>query len=254
MNLADLLAKLSYGPLSELAMAGEGSGVVPAASIPKLIIAINDALVKLYTRFSLERKTLVLETVDGIYAYRLTQEYAQTSSSNQPNKYIKDSVVYPFTGDVLQVVGVMGNAAKLPTDPEYITQPRLPVSDYIDLPLNDRNDRLSWHTTAFDTLSMDYPKTGDRYFVLYRAKHAPIPLVPANAAAVDIRLPDVLESALLAYVAYRIYGGMSMEMAVSKSRIHLQVYESECAELENQNLFNQSEASTNMKPVLHGWR
>lgn len=254
MNLTELLQKLSYGPLSELSVAGEGSGTVPAANIPRLVIPINDALNKLYARFNLQKRTIVLETVDGVYAYRLAPQFAQTSGSAEPNKYIKDSPAQPFTGDVLQVIDILGNQSALPVDPKYINQPRLEdENDYVSLPLNDRNDRLSWHTPSYDTLAMDYPKTGDRYFVQYRAKHAPIPLQPEETGAVEIRIPDVLETALLSSVAASVYGGMSMESAIGKAKLHGANYEAECAFHELQNTFLQFSEDTNVKPALRGW-
>lgn len=253
MNLTELLQKLSYGPLSELAIAGEGMGEVPIENIPKLIIPINDALTKLYARFTLAKETVILETVDGIYAYRLAARFAQLSGSDEPNKYLKDTVGHPFLDDVLQITDVLGNQAALPTDPNYITQPRLDENDYVALPLNDRNDRLSWHTTRYDTLSMDYPKTGDRYFIQYRAKHVPIPVVPADTDAIEILIPSTLEAALLAYVAKAIYGNMSMESALGKSRMHLAIYEEECAALEAKDAFSQFAESSNLKPQLRGW-
>lgn len=253
MNLTELLQKLSYGPLAELAVAGEGSGAVPPANVPRLVIPINDALRKLYTRFALQKRTVILETVDGVYAYQLAARFAQTSGSSEPNKYLKDTPAMPFLDDVLQVTDILGNLASLPTDPKYITQPRADENDYVPLALNDRNDRLSWHTLSYDTLGMDYPKTGDRYFIQYRAKHAPIPLQPADTSAVEIRLPDLLEPALLSSVAASVYGGMSMETALAKAQMHEKNYEMECQRLEGQDLFLQFNEGTNVKPALRGW-
>jgi len=125
----------------------------------------------------------------------------------------------------------------LPTDPKYLTQPRLDENNYIGLPLGDRNDPFSWHTLSYDTLGMDYPKTGDRYFIQYRAKHAAIPLQPADTDAIEIRMPEVLEKALLASAASTIYGQMSMESALAKSKLNADIYEVECVQFENRNAF-----------------
>jgi hypothetical protein len=253
MNLTELLQKLSYGPLAELAVAGEGSGVVPPANIPRLVIPLNNALTKLYARFKLQTRTMILETVDGVYAYRLAPQFAQLSGSTELNKYIKDTVDNPFLDDVIQVTSIMGNQASLPTDPHYITQPRSDTNDYVDLPMNNVNDRLSWHTLSYDTLGMDYPKTGDRYFIQYRAKHAPIPLQPADASLVEIHIPDQLELALLSSIAGAIYAGISSDTAVGKANMHAKAYEAECQRCELQDMFNQFSESTNLKPVLGGW-
>ncbi|WP_199097199.1 hypothetical protein [Dyella sp. ASV21] len=253
MNLSELLQKLSYGQLSELPIAGEGTGVVPEANIPKLVVRINDALAKLYARFDLQKRTVILETVDGVYAYQLAPQFAQTSGSSEPNKYLKDTVANPFLDDVLQVTAILANQAALPTDPNYITTPRLDENDYIPMPLNDVEDRLSWHTLSFDTLAMDYPKTGDRYFIQYRAKHAPIPLKPDDLDKVQIRIPSQLETALLSHIAGNVYAGMSMEMSLAKSQQLLALYEAECKFHEERDTFTQFNESGNVKPLLGGW-
>lgn len=254
MNLTELLQKLSWGPLAELSIAGEGSGFVPPENVPRLVIPINDVLRKLYARFALQKRTVILETVDGVYAYQLAPQFAQLSGSTEPNKYLKDTTANPFLNDVLQVTDILGNEAALPTDPKYVNQPRLDENNYVSLPLNDREDRLSWHALSYDTLSMDYPKTGDRYFVQYRAKHASIPLQPAEPGEIQIRIPEQLETALLSGVAACIYGGMSMEAALGKAKMHAGIYEEECLRLELADMFNQFVEATNTKPAKGGWR
>lgn len=234
MTLAELLQMLSYGPLSELAIGGNGSGTVPAGNIPKLVLRINAALTQLYTRFPLQLRTIAVATVDGLYHYPLRQEFAQTSASSEINKFIQDTVAEPFLGDVLAIASVADSAN-------------------VELPLNDRNDALSWHVTSYDTLSMGYPLTGTTFFVQYQAAHAPIPLVPNDPALVQIRLPRQLENALLACVAAKIYGGMSMEGALGKAQMHEAEYEKECSYHELNNTFGQSAESGNVKPALFGW-
>lgn len=253
MKLSELLQKLSYGQLSELAIAGEGTGKVPDENVPKLIVRINDALTALYTRFDLQKRSVILETADGVYAYQLAPQFAQLSGSSEIYKYIKDTVANPFLDDLLQITDVLGNQGALPTDPNYITVPRLEDNDWISLPLNDRNDRLSWHTLSYDTLAMDYPKTGDRYFIQYRAKHVPIPLQPTELNKIEIRVPAALETALLSHVAGNVFAGMSMESALGKSQMLLKTYEAECSLHELRDTFAQFNEGSNAKPAMGGW-
>lgn len=237
MNLATVLQQLSYGPLSELGIAGTGSGSIPAANVPKLVFHIGQALVALYTRFPLRLRTLELETVDGLYEYALRTPFAQTSSSTELNKYIKDSLADPFTGDVLKIVGI---------------QDALGCS----LPLNKRGDELSWFTTGYDTVKMDYPTTGVRYRIEYRARHAELPLNPATAEAqeaVQILIPPELLPALMAHVAGNVYGSMSMEGALAKSQGHLATYENECQLHEQTNTWDQHHEPHNTGIERGGW-
>lgn len=250
MTLAELFQKLSIGPLSDLPIAGEGSGTVPVENYAKLILRVNAALVALYTRFPLQLRTLTLTAVDGIQTYYLRTAFAQTSGSTEVNKYIQDTVADPFKGDVLMVAGVYDG-------------------EHAALPLNDRNDCKSWFTTSYDSLAMDYPATGDTYYIEYRARHAEIPLnvVPlVNGApppgatdpitiigAIDVRIPPQLETALLAHIAANMYGSVGSDAALAKSQMHLSQYEGECAFYEERNTFNQSFESTNVKPLQNGW-
>jgi hypothetical protein len=224
MNLDDLLKELSYGPLQDLAIGGNGSGVIPAESVPKVILRINNALTALYTRFPLQKRTIVIETVDGLASYHLRKDYAQTSSSTEVNKYIKDTVADPFLGDVLMV--------------EHVYD-----ANHCELPLNQRKDCRSWHTQAYDSLLMDYAKTGDRYFIEYRAAHALVPFTPADPALVEIRIPPALKLALQHHVAANIYGSMNGENVLAAMQKFLNQYEGECAFVENKNAVTQTEGT-----------
>lgn len=235
MNLANILSKLSLGPLSEQAAYGTGAGSVETDKIPQLVHHIGLGLTALYTRFPLLIRTLELETVDGLFEYPLQARFAQTSSSTEPNKFIKDSGFNPFTGDVLKVTGIQD------------------ARTGCDLPLNKRHDELSWYVTSYDTVRMGYPKTGDRYRIEYRARHAALEPNPTDPSTVEIRLPDELVPALLHYVAGQVYGGLSMEGALAKSQGHLTSYENECQLHEQTNTWDQHNEPHNTKFCAGGW-
>lgn len=233
MKLSEVFQKLSFGHLRELAVAVAGS--INSDDQPTLCVATNTALIALYTRFPLMLRELELETVDGRFEYPLRRDFALTSGSAEPIKFIKDSAGNLFTGDVLKVVGIIDGTSGDP------------------LPLNDRNHELSWFTAAYDVLRMGYPKTGDRYLVEYRAKHDDIPVVVSDPTQVEIAVPSVLETALLHHIAGTIYGGMSIEGALGKSQMHMAAYEAECGHHEQINTFDQWFAPSNLKPEIGGW-
>lgn len=235
MNLADVLTNLSLGPLSEQAAFGTGAGSVEADKVPKLVFHVGQALVALYTRFPLRMRSLELEVIDGIYEYPLQARFAQTSSSTEINKFIKDSIQDPFTGDVLRIVAVAYAATGC------------------ELPLNKRHDELSWFTTGYETIRMGYPKTGDRYRIEYRARHAALEVNPSDPAQVQIQLPNELLPALLAHVAGHVYGGLSMEGALAKSQGFLATYENECLLHEQGNTWDQHHVPQNTRFEQGGW-
>lgn len=235
MLLTEAHQKLAFGPLSELSIGGNGTGVIPPDKLPQVNFRINNALIALYTRFPLRLKTVELETVTGIHTYFLRREFAQTSPSTELNKYLKDHPSDPFLGDVSKIHGVIDAATGMP------------------LPLNDQHNELSWFLPSFDSLRMGYPRTGDRYWIEFRARHEEIPLQPQDPGTVELVLPPELHPAFLAHVAGHVYGNMSMEGALAKSQNHLATYEAECQFHEERNTFDQWATDSNIKMQLGGW-
>lgn len=234
VNIQTYLEKMSYGPLSDLAIAGKGSGLVPEKDVPKMMLAANAALIVLYTRFQLKRKQLHLRQIDGRTEYPLAPEFSLTSDSDETERFIIDSLESPFQGDILTVLGVKKN--------------QCPV------PLNDSNDPCSWHLNSFDVLSSPDSREGDFYLVEYLARHMELPLVPSETQMANkIQLPYQLEEAFLAYAGHKVYLGMNMEHSAAKASMLLSVFEAECVRLENSNTLNTYSSNSNLKPVLGGW-
>lgn len=233
MKLVTLLSDLSTGNLRELPQFGEGSGTVTPAGIPIAINAANGALEALYQRFPLETRMLVLEAIDGVHIYPLRSEFALTSGSSAPIKYIRDSVTEPFQDDLLAIEAVYD-------------------ADMVGLRLNDALHPDAVSTPGYDILGLPHPKTGDRYYISYRAAHPK--LAPnADPATTEIRVPTAALNAFKAHIAYCVFGGMGMEGALAKSQRWLQAYEGECQRLELANTLNQSMVDDNVKPQLRGW-
>lgn len=236
MNFSELLQKLSYGPLAELAIGGTGSGTVPSENIPKLAHHTNNALIALHTRFPLRLKVLDLETVDGIYEYFLRRQFATSSGSTEINKYIKDSMLAPFTGDLLKINSISD-------------------ANGCSLPLNQKGNELSWFTSGYDSLRMFYPVTGTVYKIEYRARHLALSVNPDNAEqeSFQLSIPPELEPALVAHIASGVYGSMSMEGALAKSQNFMATYENEVAIQENVNTWDQHHTAENAAFERGGW-
>lgn len=236
MKLDDVLLRIVQGPVGDLSLAANGvwSAVTPENRV-KLVHAVQTVLTALYTRFPLKTRTLTIGTVDGVFTYPLRAEFAATSTSREPNKFIQDSAADPFLGDVLMIEHVMDSQRN-------------------ELGLNDRRDAASWFTVAYDTLSMDYPLTGQNYFVQYRANH---PELDANLPleGQDVAIPPTLLRALLAGVAYEVFCTQTGENAVLKSQELQAKYESLCLEVEADNTVQSSVIDTRSDAILRGgWR
>ena len=215
MNLAQMLQRLAQGPVGDLKIGGDRTGTIPNEAIPEMVAKAQTALTELHTRFALSLKTLTIEVVSGVFLYPLRKEFAQSSGSTEIHKFIQDSAERPYTGDLISVEHVLD-------------------AQRCELPLNKRHDCTSWFLVAYDTLSMDYPVTGDTYFVSYRADHAP--LDPAgNLEAQQIRIPAALEEAFLAKLGYEVFCTQTGENAIAKAAELRAKYELACAEIEARN-------------------
>lgn len=234
MKLADVFKKLSFSYLSELSISGEGSGQIVEEHRPKIIQRINEALLTLYTRFPLRVKTLTLETFSTVNEYYLRPEYAVTSDSVEAIRYIIDTEQMPFANDILMIENIVD-------------------VDGFSVPFGDAESECSWRLPQYDTIVIDAPIDATRFRIYYRAMPEEVPFGPLNPNNVEIRLPRILENALLAHVAGNVYGNMSMEGALAKSQNFLDTYENECKILEERNVLNTSIAHTNIKPKLNGW-
>lgn len=235
MDLAASFKKLSYTHLAELAISGEGSGQVVEAQQPKLIQRINEGLLELYGRFPLRIRTLTLQTYALVNEYYLRPDYALFSGSSKEYKYIIDTNTVRFPNDLLMIESIVDANGE-------------PVV------FNDANNDDSWHITGYDSISIDSPLDDTLFKIRYRAMPDEIPFGPYEAIkATPIPLPRTLEAALLAFVAGKIYGNMSMEGAVAKSQNFFVEYENQCKIIEERNFLNSSFSNTNLKPQLNGW-
>lgn len=232
--LSDIARDLSLGHLADLPAFGIADGVIEPSQQTKLLLRTNDALRAIYTRFPLQVRTLVIEAVDGMHLYPLRQEFALTSGSAEPVKFIKDSVAEPFLEDVLGIEHVYDG-------------------EHCELALNDREDPTSLHTPAFDVLQIDKPVTGDRYHVEYRALHAAVPMETTDLSTVRLRVPAALLTAFKALIAAGIHEGAGNEGSMAKAAGLAAIYEAECARLEHANTLNHSMVDTNTKPQRGGW-
>ena len=237
MNVADLFTSLSYGELSNLAMSMDASGVIRAKDQPRILHAADEALLLLHSRFVLSTKNVWIESLEHITYYLFDPQYAESNSetSTQEYLYIKDLNGDPFLGDVIKVLSVFDDA-------EY------------QLPLNDAEHPLSLFTPQPRMLQIPNPVTGTLYDVVYQARHVPLAGIDLETETDTlIDLPDVLHSALRAYIAYKMYCGINTQEATAKAAEHLSNYEGVCQTATAYDLVNTSISTTNERFNRNGW-
>lgn len=233
MNVTQLLARLSYGPLSNLSISNDGNGTIAAAKHPAIVDSLNEVLLDLYTRFDLFEKELIIEQIEGQTTYQLHSKYSIANPDADPLTvpFIADSVANPFTNDLVKILAV------------YLVNGIL-------LPLNDDAHVDSVFTPRVDTLQVPNPLGGVPLYVIYQAKHPA--LSPTNLAGI-IDVPAVMEKAVVSYVASRIYMHMNGQEHAAKAAEYMSLYEATCSDITKFDLVNSSASSVGTKFIQRGF-
>lgn len=233
MTVEELFHRLSYGELVNLSMSTDGNGTILEEKQPSIIIAANEALLRLYSRFVLKESEVIIGMVDHITQYHLSVEF--TESQGDPDEerylYIKDLHNEHFTGDVIKVMRVFDSLGA-------------------ELKLNDAEAVWSVFTPKPKTLQVPIPLDGQSLSVVYQAKHAT--LVDDDLEQL-IDVPEVLEGALTSYIAGKIYSNMNGVENIAKSQEQFAVYDSICSDAIDRDLVNTSISSTNTKFYKRGF-
>lgn len=233
MDVNELFRRLSVGELSNLSMSMEGNGSIEENHHQKLVLYINDGLKKLYGRFVLNTKDVLIEQVGHITNYHLLKRFAESNYNPEiePYPYIKDRVNEPFLEDVIKILEVYDTCG-------------------VKLPLNDAERTNSLFIPQANCLQVPYPQTGVCLSVVYQAAH---PVLEASNLDAEIELPEILEPALREFVAYKVYSHTNSQEATVKAQEHLSQYEATCTDAELKDLVSTSVATTNSTFEKRGW-
>ncbi|QEP29883.1 virion structural protein [Sinorhizobium phage ort11] len=231
MNLLKLFERLALGELSNLSISQEGVAIAEK-DYPKLVNYTNEGLEKLYTRFILKEKALLIEQHSYITNYHLIPRYSQSMGQNPKDvKYILDQHCASFTGDLIKILEVYDvNGCK-----------RV---------LNDAECYESLFTPQPHTLQVPNPVQGEPLNVTYQAAHKKLLVADLKY---EIEIPSYMEMLLQFYVAYKVYCNMNGQENNAKGQEYLASYETGCLEIENKDLVNGTISTTNTKFHKRGW-
>ncbi len=233
MKIIELFRRLSYGELSNLAIGSEGSGEIQEDQHRKIIGYVNEALLRLHSRFVLRENDLIIETQEHITNYRFTKAYAKSNLSPPAGtvQYIMDQGD-PFEEDLIKILNVHSIGRAM-------------------LPLNDVELPYSLFTPQPNLLQVPRPVQGQPLFIVYQARH---PIITADDLEYDIDVPYVLEGALTSYVASLVFSHMNGQENSAKSLEYMSRYEMICDEIEEKDLVNSSVVSTQTKFDKRGFQ
>lgn len=244
MNVTDLFTNLSLGELSNTSIGMDGAGTISAAGQPRIIRHANDGLLRLFSRFILLEKDVLVEQQEAQTRYLLSSASAlskYTLPATRPTvptfpsvrkPYILDSAACPFLDDVIKILEVYDSFGR-------------------KLVLNDEENRDSVFTPQPKLLQVPRPVPGAALGVKFQAKH---PQLTVEDLEQDIDLPEVFDSALTAFIAWRVYSDMNTQEAGAKAQEHQLNFETICNEAVTNDLVNSSISTTNIKFDRRGWR
>lgn len=230
MKVEDLFSRLSYGELSNLSIGNEGRGSIREEDIPKVTAHVNDGLLRIYSRFVLSTKQLLVEQVRHITNYHLIPKFAESSGSDVEWPYIKDLPDEKFEGDLIRILEVK--------------------DDRGTLPLNDTGNPRSLFTPYPQVLQVPEPRAGKPLSIEYQARHITL---NNDDLEQEILIPFVLEGALQSFVAYKIFSHMNGQDNQVKSQEHLNTYDGICTDVEARDLVNATTATSHYKLEERGF-
>lgn len=227
MKLIDVLTQLTMGELSQISIGGGAAGQIDPSNYAKVVPHINLGLTTLYTRFPLKEGRLMLNLVPGKQTYLVDYRFAQSNlSSQEPVKYIADTISDPYLGDLLKIEEVI-------TDTGW------------GIVLNDRQDMYSALTPSFNTLrlpsamlsgNLDIPKAlqTSTLELVYRANHYKLGGEDADFDPEDdeVELPEAYLPALLLFVASRAHNPIGMTGEFNAGNNYAAKFEMACKQLE----------------------
>lgn len=229
MLLLDLFGYIANIEASSLNIGNADDGTIETKYHPKVIRAINLALIEVYKTFPVKEKEIVIQLYPQFTNYKLHNDYAVTNiASSKPIKYIIDSSFDPFQNDVLKIEKVFNEFGE-------------------EFALNTESNQYSLYTPEFDVLLHPYPQIENAVFVQYRALPIQIELT-AVPGTYDVSLPlSVLNIALL-FIGYKLLIGTNKKEASEKFGEYLIAVQ----QAETQSLFRTDETAS-QKIEVAGW-
>ena len=218
LRTSDIISRLAYGELSNLKMATEVPGTIQAASLPNVLIQLNEGLKHLFSRFLLSQKEVIINTQPTITHYFLRFEYALSNEeSTQPVRYVDDSACDGFDGRISKILSVFDGFGR-------------------QVYMNKVQEPLSVFTPQHDCLQITANHQTEQFYVIFQALHPIVEFDPDAGKDSLIFMPPALEQPLVYLIASKIYGQMNGQANAAKSAVLHQMFEAKLLESEFRDL------------------
>lgn len=238
MNVQECLDHLAVSELSNSGWINEDTGTFDEKDAKKIIALMNEALLRLYTKYILKEEAIFVELQANKTTYILTSDHISQGFDcpdhpGQPdyNKYIRPMAGKPFCDDIIKILTVT-----------------LPNGN--QLPLNNPSEPFSVYTPSFNVLQVPTPFSHGVLAVSYQAKHFTLDYEHLDR---ELELPETLYGAFFAYVAYLAYGNINTQEAVGNSQKYLVLFNDILTDNFLMDTLNQTISQTNTKFQMNGW-
>lgn len=241
MNIQQCLDRLANGELANTTFVCDDQ--IADTKVPYIISLLNEALLRLYSRFILKLDTVFVEMNEVRTRYELTKDHVYTKDINDIydpkhfpcvkdyNKYIFESLDHPFTEDIIKILSVTRD-------------------DGFEYPLNDSTKMYSVFTPEFNVVQVPLPIPNAVISVEYQAKH---PIITEDNLDMELELPEAFYGALFAYIAHSAYSSLQSENALAQAQKYYSTYMALLDELVTFDIGNTSYSQTNTKFYNNGW-
>jgi hypothetical protein len=234
MILSELLSRLAKSELSNLSLVDEDTQDIRPASRAKVIGYVNEALLRLHSRFVLREDDVLVQMFEQITTYELKAQFAQSYAGDidVPYRYIIDGTgPEKFKDDVIRVTGAFDSYGE-------------------ELELNNQMAPTSLFTPRPKVLQVPVPMPGQVLSVVYQAKH---PLLSATDLDEEVEIPEVLVGGLTAYVGYMAFNFLGGAENMGRATGFMQVYDKICMEMEEKDGMGTTTRSHSDAFEMKGW-
>lgn len=239
MNLQQCLDRLAVGELANTTFVDSGKILKEKESF--IISLINEALLRLYSRFVLKEDYVLIALNELTTDYVLTKEHVYSLDEVPPissqvcledyNKYIIQTKEHPFKEDIIRIIRV--------NSPQGIT-----------VPLNDPSNPRSVFTPSYNVVQVPLLNRDSELAISYQAKH---PILTEQDLQKELELSDPFFGALFAYIAYSAYSSLQSQMATATAQKYFSTYQALLDELVTFDIASNSYSQTNTKFYTNGW-
>ena len=219
----------------------EGQGSIAPADQSRITHHVNETLTALYSRFShkTDYVNVRLSADRNRYSIKTQNAVSNTVGTNLAPRYLIDSEDVPFANDLIKII-------RISTEEGEGTDRKL-----VDCPLNDKAQPKSLRTISYNELFVPDPVERKILTIEYQAKHKRLS-IPVDLDE-EIILAPVLETALEAAVASRVYGSMNGEENTNKSIMLNNEYETMLALVDVKDLMQETMSADHNKFIKNGW-